>query len=516
MHLQRRPSSFKLWASLAAWLCFAWPLAAFGHGWHNAALTSSSLSDWLSDVKAAVPDVLKRLDQTELRAVGNLDELKRRVKTSSSKQEKEGGNSGRPGRAGVIEAELSPQQRALLSRKADDCLEALAFMMPENIFPEEFPKFPVDQIGKYRETAAKLLGIMGQQGTSAVANELRSLLMGGGRINNATDYKVHPGYFRQLVDLLRAGGEAGKLTVEAEKQLREAASGVKPPPFNQLARDVLEALDDIDTSHANLARVVQVMAETQDPQRRQRLLTRLREHLPEASLGEVLGLLDAKPERSLRQLALVDLQRRLGEASALELMQVEASVGDPALERRARLELSRRSPRYSEVKNDLDEIVKFAESDRADLAKAAKRQIANAYQRAPMGACLTWLGKAREPLRTLTWTQVDGRIARADRQRLTLYRDVALEHLQDAQAPGAEKQAALELLQRLDPTLVVGPLVELLPQLPRELWPSTGDVLRRLTRQDFGPRVGDGAAELSAQLKQWRAWIDKQMPDGGG
>ncbi len=100
---------------------------------------------------------------------------------------------------------------------------------------------------------------------------------------------------------------------------------------------MLEALDDIDTSHANLARVAEVLASTDDPRRKQRLLTRLREHLPEASLGEVLGLLDTKPERSLRQLALLDIQRRLGKASELELMQVEASVGDPALERSAQI-----------------------------------------------------------------------------------------------------------------------------------------------------------------------------------
>ncbi|HVX64156.1 MAG TPA: hypothetical protein VHC19_26270 [Pirellulales bacterium] len=511
MFSQRRRSSSKLGPSLVAWFCLVWPLAAFGHGWHNATLTTSSLADWLSDVKTAVPDVLKRLDQTEMRAVGNLDELKRRVKSSAGEREKEQGGSGRPGRAGVIDAELSPQQRALLSRKANDCLEALAFMTPDNIFPEEFPKFPMEKMDQYRQTATKLLAIMGKQGTEAVANELRSLLMGMGRANNS-GLQIHPDYFRQLLDLLRAGGEAGDLTLDSEKLLREAAAGVKPPPFDQLAEDVLEALDDIDTSHANLARVAEVLASTDDPRRKQRLLTRLREHLPDASLSEVLGLLDTKPERSLRQLALVDIQRRLGKASVLELMQVEASVGDPALERSARLELAGRSPRYADVKNDLDEIVKFAQSDRADLAKAAQRQIANAYQRAPMGACLTWLGKVQEPLRTLTWTQIDGRIARADRRRLSLYRDVAVERLQDAQAPAAEKQAALELLERLDPALAVGPLVEILPQLPRELWPPAGDVLRRLTHQDFGPRAGDGAAELSAELKKWRTWIEEHAP----
>jgi hypothetical protein len=53
-------------------------------------------------------------------------------------------------------------------------------------------------------------------------------------------------------------------------------------------------------------------------------------------------------------------------------------------------------------------------------------------------------------------------------------------------------------------------LVDKLPTLPRELWPRCGGALRKLTRQDFGPRPGDGAAELNAALAKWRTWLEKQ------
>ena len=54
------------------------------HGWHNAALTTSSLEEWLGDVQRVIPDILKRANETELRAGRGLDDLKKKPGTTQN------------------------------------------------------------------------------------------------------------------------------------------------------------------------------------------------------------------------------------------------------------------------------------------------------------------------------------------------------------------------------------------------------------------------------------------------
>ena len=68
------------------------------------------------------------------------------------------------------------------------------------------------------------------------------------------------------------------------------------------------------------------------------------------------------------------------------------------------------------------------------------------------------------------------------------------------------RRAAVELLGKLKDAGAVGQVAELLPELPRELWSETGELLRRLTGEDFGPRRGDGFAQVYEAAKQWKAW----------
>jgi hypothetical protein len=71
------------------------------------------------------------------------------------------------------------------------------------------------------------------------------------------------------------------------------------------------------------------------------------------------------------------------------------------------------------------------------------------------------------------------------------------------------RQAALELLARLKHLPAAGALIDLLPRLPRELWPAAGRTLEQITGQRFGPQAGDGAAEVSVAAKKWRAWLQQ-------
>jgi hypothetical protein len=487
------------------------PAGALAHGWHNAALTTASLNDWLADVRQAIPDLMQRMNTTELRSGEGLEALRKRGQAAADSGGKSTRGPKRP--AGTIQSELTPRQQALLGRKADDCLEALAFMRPENIYPDEFPNFPMEKLDEYRATAAKLLRMMGRAGVSAVVNELRAELMGNGRSNNATDYALHRDYFNELFKILEEGADQGQLSAEDEQRLREAASGRKPPPYDALAAQVLQTLDKLAVNARSLPESAQLLAGINDPREKAAMLGQIRRKLPEAKTSELLTLLQAEPDRNLSRLTLVELDKRFARASVLELLQAQAVVEDGLTARHAAAELAARSPKYAEVREDLPKIVEFALDPASPAAEAAQRQLANAFQRAPVRECLIWLDKGDDALDALIWRQIDGRIARADRDRLTGYRNVALESLLDDAAPPGQQQAALDLLQRLDASLVVGPLVDALPKLPRERWPAAGDVLRKLTKQDFGPRAGDGAAELSAEIKQWRTWIE-QHPAG--
>jgi len=499
------------WLCLAVAGCGLSPAIALAHGWHNAALTTASLNDWLADVRQAIPDLMQRMNTTELRSGEGLEALRKRGQAAAEPGGKATRGPKRP--AGTIQSELTPRQQALLGRKADDCLEAMAFMLPENIYPTEFPNFPMEKLDEYRATAAKLIRMMGRPGVSAVVNELRAELMGNGRSNNATDYALRRDYFDELFKILEEGADRGQLSAADEQRLREAASGRKPPPYDALAARVLQALDKLAVNTRSLPELVQLLAEINDPREKASLLGRIRGRLPEAKTSELLALLQGEPDRNLRRLTLVELDKRFARASVLELLQAQAVVEDGSLIRHAAAELAARSPKYAEVREDLAEIVRFAQDPASPAAEAAQRQLANAFQRAPIRECLIWLDKGDDSLDALIWRQIDGRIARADRDRVAGYRNVAIESLLDDAAPPGQQQAAFDLLERLDASLVVGPLVDALPKLPRERWPAAGDVLRKLTKQDFGPRAGDGAGELSAEIKQWRTWIERHPAD---
>jgi hypothetical protein len=117
------------------------------------------------------------------------------------------------------------------------------------------------------------------------------------------------------------------------------------------------------------------------------------------------------------------------------------------------------------------------------------------------------MGRRDPQLDALIWQQVDGRIDRADADRRAGYRDVALAVLEHGELNAASRTAALELLVRLDDARAVSPLVKLLPKMPRELWPRAGQTLRELSGEDLGPHPGDGAFEVLAAIKRWRAWL---------
>jgi hypothetical protein len=172
---------------------------AWADGWHNPVLQLGSVNDWLRDAKDAVPDLESQLTSSTLRAGKSIEDLKKLSKSGGAKK-KSSNKSKQPLRAGSLQANLTPQQQALLARKANDCLQVLAFMKNGNIYPREFPDFPIEKIPEYRKTATQLLNLMGPAGTEAVVGQLRQHLMGG--FPKQSDITYHPDYVDGLMSVL--------------------------------------------------------------------------------------------------------------------------------------------------------------------------------------------------------------------------------------------------------------------------------------------------------------------------
>ena len=112
-------------------------------GWHNPVLELPSVNDWLQDAQQAFPDLQDQLKSSTLQASNDIEKLKNLNKNAAnskpSQQTLKKGQSERPLRGGTLQVKLNQQQQALLARKANDCLEVLAFMKNGNIYPREFP-----------------------------------------------------------------------------------------------------------------------------------------------------------------------------------------------------------------------------------------------------------------------------------------------------------------------------------------------------------------------------------------
>ena len=115
---------------------------------------------------------------------------------------------------------------------------------------------------------------------------------------------------------------------------------------------------------------------------------------------------------------------------------------DAAWRTKAKAELASRSPRYAEVKDDLEAIyAKLSANDEA-ISTAAKDQLINAFQRAPLDPSLDWLGKQDPALTEIIWEQIDGRIERADEKLRTAYALTATTRLGSTGATVSSRAAA--------------------------------------------------------------------------
>jgi hypothetical protein len=465
-------------------------------GWHNASLATASLDDWLRDIKAAVPELDKRLQNSKLKAGSSIEDLKN---AASGTKNTETDTAGTVPQGGSLK-NLTAQQQAILSRKATDCLEVLALMDAKNIFPAEFPTFKLGKIPEYRKAAKELLKAMGPTGATAVANQIRTELMGGNQY--ARDVALTASYYKELLEVFRDQLEAGEFSLEDLDSIAEAASGMKTQNGS-----FAKAVTDLMEQHVNLLMLLKWSAATDSRERKRQLANRFQKRLGEARPDELLVALES-PEltTTLKTSIANQLAKYVPQASLTELIGMLDRVEDVPTQKAAAVELARRSPAYADVKDDVPALATFYASSKPLVSKGARFHLANAFQRAPISHCLYWLGQGNDRLNAVIWEQVDGRIARADAERRAGYRDTALAVLPNANAGIPSREAALELLVRLKDKQAIGPLLDIVPRLPRELWPPSGSALERMTGQKFGPKAGDGGAEVSVAVKKWREW----------
>lgn len=463
-------------------LCLLLCSSAAGHGWHNAALATASLDEWTADVREAIPEIRKQLDQAaapEMSAYRDIEKLRQAAKNATGEDaagEDATSPTGGPGRAGTILTDLTPEQRALLGRKAQDCLEIIAYMEPDNIIPEEFPRFKLQNVPQYRKAAKELMKAMGSAGTEPLVGVIQNEMAGPGR--SPLGMKWHPDYYKDLLEILQSSAKSGQLSDEAVKTLLQASQGRKSKRQQAFADKVQ---DTVLLENYDLATMIDVVEKTEDRRLKSRLNTRIR--------------------------------KRIEEADVLELLECQRSTDSAGLKRTVAAQLKRTTPKFREIEPQLDQVWKIAGGDDQQAAQAARRQVVNAFLQAGIPDCMDWIGRGDPQLGGLIWEQLDFRVLRAktrgDTELLGRYRRAGVAVLSDSGRKMPSRTAAIEFLARLKDRQAVGPISQVMPQLPRELWPKVGKLLHGLTGQDYGPHEGDDAGQAFEAMKKWRRWSEE-------
>jgi hypothetical protein len=206
----------------------------------------------------------------------------------------------------------------------------------------------------------------------------------------------------------------------------------------------------------------------------------------------------------------VGAEKPLSELSIAELIETSAKH-DEAVRRDAAIrKLAESQPAYADVKDEIEAIWQYIDSDNPQVKKAAREQLAIAFQQAPMSHCLHWIAQDKAGLSDLIWKQVDARIAAADSARRDSYHDLALKVVLSNKFETPPRLAAVQLLSRLKNPASLTPLIDSLVEFPRELWPTVGSTLMELSGQEFGPKADDKLADVVGIAKKWKAWLKDQ------
>jgi hypothetical protein len=172
--------------------------------------------------------------------------------------------------------------------------------------------------------------------------------------------------------------------------------------------------------------------------------------------------------------------------------------------------LGSRKPKWAQLEPQIEGLVKLLGAQNGEAAGAARAQLERGFLIAPLSRCLDWLGQD-ERLDEVIYAQLDLKVERAQADRRQSYVQTCLKLLMDPKAGEGAHRGALHVLGKLGDRSAVAPLVEALPRLSRRVWPDAGRALEQITGMDFGPKEGDGVAELTVARKRWQEWLKRQQ-----
>jgi hypothetical protein len=495
------------------------PPPSWADGWHNATLGSSSIDMWLQDVRSAIPGFAVNTaasgDPTPGKP-GSATPNKRGLPTLPTRTPAtaytSGGDSPSPGYesrykpGGELPAQLTVQQKAVLDRKARECLELLAFMEPKNIFPHEFPNFPMARIPEYRQAAKELLQVMGPTGTTVTVNQTRSELMNTSGFRNY-GLHFHANYFDDLLELLGHAAGQGWLSVEDLRSLQEATSGQKTGLQARLAQAVqqvwIQAVGKCDLSKlATNALLEWARIQGISSAVKTRIGTELGERLPTASVEELVAAARVFDIKSAIGAGIErELGQRLRQAELTEVLAV-ASEDVPPWVKQAAQKAANRIVAVKELRDEMPSVAEFLSSTDAQMARSARTQAVKVVQRAAVPTWLRLMGYGVDDLNHLVWEQFDSRLQSGDQQLRADYVESQLDVLGNTEASLSSRRAATELLWRLRPQESAARVIELLHNLPQELQPMTDQLLKDLGR--------DNTAALIALVEQKQESEDRR------
>ncbi|MCL6502930.1 MAG: hypothetical protein K6T86_09625, partial [Pirellulales bacterium] len=347
---------------------------------------------------------------------------------------------------------------------------------------------------------------------SAVAQQLRAELLGNGKPSIPGDLTTVDSYRKDLLDLLKQGVQAGELSEADQSALEEAVRAVGQGPQSELAKEVGEILEAGAFGQKSVKELVELYSQRgQSPRTKQAILNAIRKKLAEISVAELEEILESKADLRVRVDVQKELERRVSEGTELDLVELLETSKSKTLRTTAETALKDRKPKFAQLEPQIRGLAKLLDARNLQAAQAARAQLERAFRIAPLSRCLAWLGKEGAKLDEVIYAQLDYKVDRAQPDRRQEYLQTCLAVVEDSKAPEAAQRGALRVLARLGERAAVKPLVDALPKLSRRLWPEVGKALQQLTGKDYGPKQGDGLAELNEARKKWQQWLRLQQ-----
>lgn len=450
----------------------------FADGFHGAAVATKSLDDYLNSIKSSVPDVIEKMQRSEMRSLSP-EQVKDKFGKKNALQ------GGAP-IGGKIEANLTPDQRRKRTQVAAMCAETLQFLDADNVLPREFPDFPINQISRYRSTAKQILRHLGREGNKATLAALSSYLM-----DHKQELPLHAKAGQDLMDLLGPALQSGDVDPGDVATLLMAASGQKKNrQVSALASQVMK--------------VVMASADR-------------------ATLQDVAGLIDAPQTKRLIENAIKAKQLKekekllttLASGKIGEVLQTLESVDDDEVRQRIIDELGKHELSVQQAREFLPNIWKLTQVHPGRSVSIVHLRLKSAVLHASGPDVLNWLAGGDANLNEFIFKHLTSHLQNDARSRRDFV-GAAIKALVSETSTAPMKLASIDMLKQLkDPkaaTLLLDaiPESEQIKRIPLGQWPQVAAMLRDLTGEKYGPFEGQKGLEAMGQIKLWRQWRSAQ------